>query len=301
MSHDFFPGFAERRIATPEAELYARIGGSGPPLLCLHGFPQTHIAWRHVAQALASRFTVVAPDLRGYGASQIVASDASHAAYSKRAMARDVVALMAALGFERFGVAGHDRGGRVAYRLALDAPERVAALATLDIVPTLDTWEGLDYRAAFRTYHWMFLAQAAPLPERLIGADPDFYVERAIASWLGKPDAIEPAALDAYRVAFRRPEAIHAACEDYRAGFGIDLDNDRIDRQTGRRIVCPVLALWGGGPTTRSAGFDALGIWRSWASDVRGEAFPCGHFLMEELPERTATALLAFFTTRVKE
>ena len=301
MSHDFFPGFAERRIATPEAELYARIGGSGPPLLCLHGFPQTHIAWRHVAQALASRFTVVAPDLRGYGASQIVASDASHAAYSKRAMARDVVALMAALGFERFGVAGHDRGGRVAYRLALDAPERVAALATLDIVPTLDTWEGLDYRAAFRTYHWMFLAQAAPLPERLIGADPDFYVERAIASWLGKPDAIEPAALDAYRVAFRRPEAIHAACEDYRAGFGIDLDNDRIDRQTGRRIVCPVLALWGGGPTTRNAGFDALGIWRSWASDVRGEAFPCGHFLMEELPERTATALLAFFTTRVKE
>ncbi len=296
MAVDFFPGFAERRIATPEAELYARIGGSGPPLLCLHGFPQTHIAWRHAAPALGSRFTVVVPDLRGYGASQIVASDDSHSTYSKRAMARDVIALMAALGFERFAVAGHDRGGRVAYRLALDAPERVSALATLDIVPTLDTWEGLDYRAAYRTYHWMFLAQAAPLPERLIGADPDFYLERTIASWLGKPDAIEPAALEAYRVAFRRPEAIHAACEDYRAGFGIDVDNDRADRQTGRRIACPVLALWGGGPTTRSAGFDALGIWRSWASDVRGEAFPCGHFLMEEMPERTTAALLAFFT-----
>ena len=161
---------------------------------------------------IRDRFTVVVPDLRGYGASQIVASDPSHTAYSKRAMARDVVALMASLGFERFGVAGHDRGGRVAYRLALDAPERVGALATLDIVPTLDTWEGLDYRAAYRTYHWMFLSQEAPLPERLIGADPDFYLERTIASWLGKPDAIEPAALEAYRAAFRRPEAIHAAC-----------------------------------------------------------------------------------------
>ena len=295
MEHDFFPGFAERRIATPEAEIYARVAGCGPPLLCLHGFPQTHIAWRAVAPALAQRYTVVVPDLRGYGRSECVASDAQHAAYSKRAMARDCIALMGALGFERFGVAGHDRGGRVAYRLALDAPQRVSALATLDIVPTLDTWEALDFRAAFRTYHWFFLAQPEPLPERLIAADPDFYLERAMTSWSGAHAAFEPAAMEAYRAAFRRPEAIHAACEDYRAGFGVDVDNDRADRQAGRRIACPVLALWGSGPTTRSAGFDALGVWRSWAHDVRGEAFPCGHFLMEEMPERTAAALVAFF------
>jgi haloacetate dehalogenase len=292
---DFFPGFEERRIAAPEATLYARVGGSGPPLVCLHGFPQTHAAWRHVAPLLATRFTVVVPDLRGYGASEAVVSDATHAAYSKRAMARDVIALMAVLGHERFRIAGHDRGGRVAYRLALDAPQRVIALATLDIVPTLDTWEALDYRAAQRSYHWNFLAQAEPLPERLIAADPDFYLDWTIRSWLGAPNAIEPATMEAYRAAFRRPEAIHAACEDYRAGFGVDVENDRADRQAGRRITCPVLALWGSGPTTRSAGFDALGIWRSWAADVRGEAFPCGHFLMEELPERTAAALLDFF------
>jgi haloacetate dehalogenase len=298
MSLDFFPGFDERRIATPEAEIHARIGGSGPPLVCLHGFPQTHVAWRHVAALLAARYTVVVPDLRGYGASEIVASDASHAAYSKRAMARDVIALMGALGFERFAVAGHDRGGRVGYRLALDAPQRVSALATLDIVPTLDTWEAMDYRAAQRTYHWMFLAQPEPLPERLIGADPDYYLDWTIGSWIESDDAIEPEAMQAYRDAFRRPAAIHAACEDYRAGFSVDVENDRADRQAGRRIACPVLALWGGGPTTKNAGFDALGIWRSWANDVRGEAFPCGHFLMEELPARTADALLAFFGQR---
>ena len=263
--------------------------------MLLHGYPQTHLAWRHVAPLLSESFTVVVPDLRGYGASAHVTPESSHEAYSKRAMARDVSAVMASLGFERFAVAGHDRGGRVAYRLALDAPARVSALATLDIVPTLDTWESLDYRAAYRTYHWMFLAQPSPLPERLIAADPDFYLDWTIASWLGTAGAIEPAAMDAYRVAFRRPQAIAAACEDYRAGFTVDVENDRADRQAGRRIACPVLALWGSGPTTRSAGFDALGIWRSWAADVRGEALPCGHFLMEELPERTAAALLAFF------
>ena len=298
MSDDFFPGFAQRTIITPEARIHARIGGAGPPLLCLHGFPQTHVAWRKVAPLLAARFTVVAPDLRGYGGSEALAGAEGRAVYSKRAMARDAVALMAALGFERFAVAGHDRGGRVAYRLALDAPQRIAALATLDIVPTLDTWEAMDYRAAQRTYHWNFLAQPEPLPERLIAADADFYLEWTVRSWLGAHDAIEPAALQAYKVAFRRPEAIHAACEDYRAGFGVDVEDDRADRQAGRRIACPVFALWGSGPTTRSAGFDALGIWRSWAHDVRGEAFPCGHFLMEELPERTAATLAEFFAAR---
>jgi haloacetate dehalogenase len=294
VNDDFFPGFDTRWIPTPEAEIFARVGGDGPPLLCLHGFPQTHVAWRHVAPILAERFTLVVPDLRGYGASRCVASDGDHTAHSKRAMARDAIALMSALGFERFAVAGHDRGGRVAYRLALDAPQRVTKLATLDIVPTLDTFEMMDRRGAHSAYHWFFLSQPAPLPERMIGADPDFYLDWTVASWLGTPDAIEPAAMDAYRAAFRRPESIRAACEDYRAGLTVDVDNDRADRQANRRIACPVFTLWGGGPTT-ARGLDALGIWRSWAADVRGEALPCGHFLMEELPERSAAALAAFF------
>jgi pimeloyl-ACP methyl ester carboxylesterase len=173
-------GFGERHIATGEAELYTRIGGSGPPLVCLHGYPQSHLTWRKVAPILAGRYTLVLPDLRGYGSSEIVASDEAHAAYSKRVMARDIVALMAALGYERFFLAGHDRGGRVAYRLALDAPERVAAIATLDIVPTLENWEAMDYRRAYSAYHWQFLAQPEPLPERLIGSDPEWYCAQKI-------------------------------------------------------------------------------------------------------------------------
>ena len=230
-------GFTERRIATGEAELYARIGGEGPPLVCLHGYPQSHLTWRKVAPLLAERYTVVLPDLRGYGASEIVASDGAHLAYSKRVMARDIVALMARLGYERFLLAGHDRGARVAYRLALDAPERVAALATpRRIIPTLENWEAMDYRRAFGAYHWQFLAQPAPLPERLIGSDPEWYCAQQIGSWLEDRSATDDAALEAYCQAFARPGAVHAACEDYRAGYTCDLEADRADRDAGRLI-----------------------------------------------------------------
>jgi len=287
-------GFGERRIATGEAELYVRIGGAGPPLVCLHGYPQSHLTWRKVAPALAERYTVVLPDLRGYGASEIVPSDEAHVAYSKRTMARDVVALMSALGWERFFLAGHDRGARVAYRLALDSPERVAALATLDIIPTLETWEAIDYRRAYNAYHWQFLAQPAPLPERLIGSDPEWYCRQQIGAWFEDHGAADEAALEAYCRAFARPGAVHAACEDYRAGYTCDLEADRADREAGARIDMPLLALWGAGADgRRNAHFPA--VWERWARDLTLQGLRCGHFLMEELPGETSAALRAFF------
>lgn len=283
-----------RRIAGAGAEIAACIGGSGPPLVCLHGYPQTHLTWRKVAPALAERYTVVLPDLRGYGASEIVPSDAAHAAYSKRAMGADVVAVMSALGFERFFIAGHDRGARVAYRLALDAPQRVAAIAVLDVMPTVETWEAMDYRRAYGSYHWQFLAQPEPLPERLIGSDPQWYCERTIASWLEDADAIDVATMAAYTAAFARPGAVHAACEDYRAGYTCDADADRADREAGTRVAMPLLALWGAGRNgARSPQLPS--VWRRWAADVTAQPLPCGHFLMEERPDEAAAALRAFF------
>ena len=287
-------GFSERRIATGEAELFVRVGGNGPPLVALHGYPQSHLTWRKVAPLLADRYTVVLPDLRGYGASEIVASDGAHVAYGKRAMARDIVRLMSALGYERFFLAGHDRGGRVAYRLALDAPERVAALATLDIIPTLENWEAMDFRRAYGAYHWQFLAQPEPLPERLIGSDPEWYCRQQIGAWFEDRAASDEAALDAYCKAFARPGAVHAACEDYRAGYTCDLEADRADRDTGKQIEMPMLALWGAGRDgKRSAHFPA--VWERWARDVTAQGLSCGHFLMEERPAETSAALGAFF------
>ncbi len=287
-------GFDERRVATAGAELYVRVGGAGPPLVCLHGYPQSHITWRKVAPVLAERYTVVLPDLRGYGASEIVASDDTHLAYSKRAMACDIVALMMALGHERFFIAGHDRGARVAYRLALDMPERVAALATLDIIPTLENWEAMDFRRAYGAYHWQFLAQPEPLPERLIGYDPQWYCRQQIGAWLEDRSATDEAALDAYCAAFARAGAVHAACEDYRAGYTCDLDADRADRDAGKQIAMPMLALWGAGHDgKRSAHFPE--VWKRWAPDLTAQGLPCGHFMMEELPDETGAALRAFF------
>ena len=291
-------GFHDQRIATGEAELFVTIGGAGPPLVCLHGYPQSHLTWRKVAPLLAERYTVILPDLRGYGASEIVASDAAHLNYSKRAMARDIVALMERLGYARFLLAGHDRGARVAYRLALDAPERVAAIAVLDIIPTLENWEAMDYKRAFGAYHWQFLAQPAPLPERLIGSDPEWYCAQQIGAWLEDRSATDAAALDAYCTAFARPGAVHAACEDYRAGYTCDLEHDRVDRDAGTRITAPLLALWGAGKDgTRSAHFPA--VWERWATAFSGAGLPCGHFLMEELPIETAAALGGFFDAHV--
>jgi haloacetate dehalogenase len=291
-------GFSARRIATGEAELFVRIGGSGPPLVCLHGYPQTHLTWRKVAPLLTERYTVILPDLRGYGASEIVASDAAHLAYSKRTMGRDILALMTHLGHERFFLAGHDRGGRVAYRLALDAPERVAAVAVLDIIPTIENWEAMDYRRAYGAYHWQFLAQPEPLPEKLIGSDPAWYCRQQIGAWLEDQTATDRDAMQAYCDAFSRPGAVHAACEDYRAGYTCDIEHDRADRDAGTTIDAPLLALWGSGRDgTRSAHYPA--VWERWASDFTGQPLPCGHFVMEELPAETAAALRAFFDGRV--
>lgn len=272
------------------------VGGDGPPLLLLHGYPQTHVIWHKVAPLLAGGFTVVAPDLRGYGASGKPPSGDNAAAYAKRVMAQDQVEAMAALGFDRFHLAGHDRGGRVAYRLALDHPDRVIRLATLDIVPTLEQFERMGQTGGMGSFHWFFLAQPAPFPERMIGADPDYFARHMLETWCGTPGAFTEEAMAAYLTAFRDPETIRASCDDYRAGFGIDCDIDRADRAAGRRIDCPMLALWGsrGRPHKRDS---VLEIWRLWATDVRGKGLDCGHFLPEEAPEETAHELRAFFSS----
>ncbi|MDE3174712.1 MAG: alpha/beta hydrolase [Pseudomonadota bacterium] len=290
-----FDGFATQQFALGEATLHARIGGAGPPLLLLHGYPQSHLMWAQVAETLADRFTLVAPDLRGYGRSSTPPSHAGER-YSKRVMAQDCIGLMAALGHERFAVAGHDRGGRVAYRLALDHPERVTKIAVLDIVPTWEMWAGMDSARAMAVYHWMFLAQPEPLPEALINAASQTYLEHTLASWTADHSlkAFAPEALAAYAEAFRDPARVHATCEDYRAGATIDRALDEADRAAGRRIVAPLLALWGA-KGIPAKGEGPLEVWRRWAGDVRGEGIDCGHFLPEEAPAATARALADFF------
>jgi haloacetate dehalogenase len=251
--------------------------------------------WARVAGELAARFTVVAMDLRGYGRSSVPASHNGER-YAKRVMAEDAVGLMRALGHERFSIAGHDRGGRVAYRLALDHPERVSKIAVLDIVPTWEMWAGMDAARAMQVYHWMFLAQPEPLPETLIDAAPIAYLEQKLASWTGDRSlrSFAPDALEGYRAAFRNPARVHATCEDYRAGATIDRALDDADRAAGVKIAAPLLALWGA-KGIPAKGESPLEVWRRWAVDVRGEGFDCGHFLPEEAPQATAAALLGFF------
>jgi haloacetate dehalogenase len=253
-----------------------------------------------VAPTLAERFTLVIPDLVGYGWSVVPKPDAEHAPYTKRAMANVMVEVMEALGFVRFGVAGHDRGGRVAYRMALDHPGRVEKLAVLDILPTYDYWQRMDRPYGLKMYHWLFLAQPAPLPERLIGGDPTFYCDATLASWTKARDlsAFDARALAYYRAALSDPLHIHAVCEDYRAGAAADFDHDATDRAVGKRITAPVLVLWGAGglsPTAAEQGPTPLDAWRAWADDVRGAPIDSGHFVAEENPTATAAALLDFF------
>jgi len=304
---DLFPGFDARTFDTGEAAIFARIGGSGPPLLLLHGYPQCHAMWHRIAPGLAEHFTCVIADLRGYGASSVPPSAPDHEPYSKRAMARDMVAVMAELGFGTFALAGHDRGGRVGYRLALDHGERVSRLAVLDIVPTHAMWHDLDAKLAMKVYHWLFLAQPEPLPETLIGAAPDFYLDHTIASWSKDRSlaAFDPLALDHYRQLFRDPARLHAACEDYRAGQTFDLAADEADMAAGRKIACPVLALWGeagippgrGGRRIPPGGEGGpLAVWRNWAGSVEGTAIDAGHFVCEENPRATLASLLPFLT-----
>jgi len=286
----FFPGFSRQRIATGETEINLVLGGKGPPLLLLHGYPQTHVMWHKVAPALAAQFTVVAPDLRGYGDSGKPASDAAHNVYSKRSTARDMVAVMERLGFKSFFLAGHDRGGRVAHRLTLDHPGRVERLAVLDIIPTRTVFRRVDKALATSTYHWFFLIQPE-LPEVLIGGNPDFYLEWTLKKWSRNFSAFAPEAVAEYKRCFRDPATIHATCEDYRAGASTDLEHDEVD--VAAKIECPLLAIWGEGPATRWSGI--ADIWRERATNVTGHPLDCGHFLAEEKPEETLEALRRFF------
>jgi haloacetate dehalogenase len=295
----WFEGFECRRVDVGGGlHLQVRTGGrdGAPPLLLLHGYPQTHVLWRRVAQRLQTHFRLVLPDLRGYGDSDTPADQPGHAQQSKRAMAAELVALMRQLGHARFFVAGHDRGGRVAHRLALDHPAAVARLAVLDIAPTLDMYERTDMRFARAYYHWFFLVQPAPHPERMIGADPVAYLRWKIGGWGSQGLAIfEPRALAEYERCFSRPEVIHGSCEDYRASIGIDLEHDRAARAAGQRIGCDLLALWGERGVVHAL-FDPLALWRAQcAGRVSGHAMPCGHYIAEELPAETAHELLAFF------
>jgi haloacetate dehalogenase len=285
-----FEGFETTDIDTGEARIHVRRGGSGPPLLLLHGYPQTHAMWHLVAPALAEDFTVVATDLRGYGDSSKPPTTADHWPYTKRAMARDQVAVMHALGFDRFAVCGHDRGGRVGYRLALDHPERVTRLALLDIIPTGEVYLRADREFGLGYWHWFFLAQPAPFPERMIVAGPDAYYTHF------DPPFFDPEAVAEYRRFADDPETIHAMCEDYRAGATLDYAHDLADRNRRRRIRCPVLVLWGARWHLEDW-YDVLAIWRDWADDVTGRALDCGHYLAEERPEETLAELRPFFAT----
>ena len=291
----WFDGLEARHHNVNGAQIFARTGGKpgAPPVLLLHGFPQTHAMWHRVAQRLAPHFQLVLPDLRGYGDSSKPPGEADHANYSKRTMAQDMAELMSALGHERFALVGHDRGGRVAHRLALDHAPRVSSLCVMDIAPTLDMFNATDMAFASAYYHWFYLIQPAPLPERMIGSDPRFYLHWSLGGWGGGGVGhIEPAALAEYERCFSSPEAIHGACEDYRAAAGIDLEHDRASRAAGQRIVCDTLVLWASRGVVERL-FKPLELWQAQcAGTVTGKAMPAGHFLPEELPEETAAAVL---------
>lgn len=287
-----FEGFETFDLQTEAGAIHGVIKGAGPPLLLLHGYPQTHVIWHKVAPRLAEAFTVVATDLRGYGDSAKPPGGAEHAAYAKRAMANDQVAVMRQLGFERFDVAGHDRGGRVAHRMALDHPERVRRLAVLDIAPTHWMYTTTDMEFARGYFHWFFLIQPYDLPERLIAADVEHWLRSKFGQWGRDQHAITAEAYAEYRRCFSNPTAIHASCEDYRASAGIDLRHDEAD--LNRQLTAPVLVLWGEkGFVGRK--YDLLAIWRQRAVEVAGHGLPCGHYLPEEAPEETYQALREFF------
>ena len=283
-----FDGFTLTRVDVGEAELRVRYGGSGPALLLLHGHPRTHATWNLVAPVLARRFTVVCPDLRGYGQSSKPPTTPDHAPYSKRAMAGDCAALMRLLGHERFGVAGHDRGSYVAHRLAVDHPDRVTRLCVMEGIPIGAALARCDAQFAAAWYHWFFFGQTSKPAERFINADPDaFYQETA--QYMGQE------ALDDLRQALHNPDTVHAMVEDYRAGLGIDRAHDDADRAAGRQVQCPLLYLWAARDDMEELYGDPLAIWRDWAGDVRGQSLDCGHHLAEEAPAEVAALLDGFF------
>jgi haloacetate dehalogenase len=284
-----FDGFAEFDIAVSGTTIHGRRGGNGPPLLLLHGIPETHLMWHRVAPALAERHTVVVTDLRGYGGSGTPPSTDDHAPYAMRELARDQVEVMRSLGYDRFGVVGHDRGARCAYRLALDHPDAVTRLAVLDIVPTGTAFERADMRFSLGYWIWSFLAAPAPVPETLIAASPSTLVDHMLDAWADN-DVFPPEVRAAYTRQFTDLEHVHAICEQYRAAATLDYQHD----QARGRIRCPVLALWGAGGAV-DEWYDPLAVWREWADDVQGHAVGAGHFLPEEAPEEIVRELQAFF------
>ncbi|GAB3663913.1 alpha/beta hydrolase [Nocardioides korecus] len=289
--------FTTTDVDVDGTRVHAVVGGEGPPLLMLHGYPQTHVMWHAVAPVLARTHTVVLPDLRGYGDSDRPASQPDHAQASKRAMAADQVGLMRHLGFETFAVVGHDRGARVAHRLCLDHPAAVTRVALLDIAPTRHVLTHVDLALATAYHHWFLLAQTADLPERLLGADPAYWVRRKLVQWSAADgiEAFDDEAVAAYVAAFEDPEVVRATCEDYRAGLGVDLVHDEASHAAGQRVTCPALVLWGADGFVGSA-YDVPAVWRAYAEQVTGRALPGGHFLPEENPAGTLEALVPFLT-----
>jgi haloacetate dehalogenase len=295
------PELDYRRLEIGDASYLVATGGEGPAVLLLHGYPETHYTWRKVAPSLAESHTVIAPDLRGYGGTSAPPGGPDGAGYSNRDKAADLAAILDDLGLESAAVVGHDRGGRVAYRMALDHPDRVTRLSVLNIVPTLEQFERVSPANGLEYWPWFFLAQPAPFPEKLIAAATDHYIRSIVAAWAARPDAIEPVAIDHYVASFD-DEVIAATCADYRASFHLDRRDDEADRTAGRRIACPVLVLWGGldrgvtGADDESASVNEgpLDVWRRWASHVEGHALACGHFIPEEAPDALVAELAAF-------
>jgi haloacetate dehalogenase len=291
---NFFPGFAKLDIETDDVAFRGVMGGAGAPVLLLHGYPQTHVAWRLLAPTLAKSYTVVVPDLPGYGGSR---TRNDQPRWTKRRVARALVGLMDRLGHEQFAVVGHDRGARAGYRLALDHPRRVTAYASLTVVPTLDAFARVDTNFALDAWHWFFLAQPADLPERMLAADPDAYLDAALAKMAGGLERIEPLALEAYRTAFRNPDVRHAICEDYRAATSEDLEHDARDLAAGRKIACPMLVLWSE-REQKARRVSPVETWSRWADHVTGGGLPGGHLLPEDAPNEVLACLENFLIER---
>jgi haloacetate dehalogenase len=290
--------FTASEIQTDETVIFVRSHGSGPPLLLLHGFPETHLMWHKVAPVLARDFSVVCADLRGYGRSGCPRSTPDHAPYSKRAMAKDMVTVMEKLGFPSFSIVGHDRGGRVAYRMALDYPDRINRLAVLDVVPTETAWDLADARFALGFWPWSLLAQPEPLPESILTSVPEAVIDNALGDWGSPSSGFSKEIRLAYIDALRDANHAHAICEEYRAAAGIDREHDKSDRLAGHQIMCPLLVLWSAdGPLGTWYESGPIPLWQTWADNVQGQALKAGHFFPEEVPDQTTGALKNFFQT----